>query len=217
MTIPNPSSVSVDEPSSIEPVEINPPGSSEVLSCVGRHLLEERPDVRIGEAESIWRRLDVESRQHMSTETMPTDERACEAMEAGQVDYLITVQHVRSAGRKQGGINAVVYGMPHGPVWAFGHVDHSMIAIVTSPESGLCETVRVTARERAGVANIGPFLPGPWLIVIPVGDPTDKACKALGEALGLAIPVSDDEGTTAVVLFEAGPPPEEGLSSWPGD
>ena len=112
--IPTPSSVSVDEPSSIEPVEINPPGSSEVLSCVGRHLLEERPDVRIGEAESIWRRLDVESRQHMSTETMPTDERACEAMEAGQVDYLITVQHVRSAGRKQGGINAVVYGMPHG-------------------------------------------------------------------------------------------------------
>ena len=49
--------------------------------------------------------------------------------------------------------------------------------------------------------------------VIPVGDPTDKACKALG----LAIPVSDDESTTAVVLFEAGPAPEEGLSSWPGD
>jgi len=215
--IPYPSTVRVDEPSAIQPATLSEPAPSEILACVGRSLAEGRADVRIAEAGPVWNALSSDSKEPISIGAMLADEGACGQMESDRIDYLITVQHAQGYGATQGGINAVVYGMPHGPVWGFGHVDHGMLAVVYKPTGEVCARVRATARERAGLANIGPLLPGPWLIVFPVGDPSQKACGALGEALSETLPASADGASVSVVLFEAGPPPDPTLSPWPGE
>ena len=214
LPFPMPSTVSRDEGPGLEPAPLNEPTPSELLDCVSGHLVERRADLRLAEAGPVWAALPAAPEQDISIEALLADPGACQAMEAQRVDYLVTVQHVQASGSKRGGILTVLYGMPHGPAWRFGYADHGLLAIVYRATGEVCERVHVKARARAGAAVIGPFLPGPFLIVFPVGDPASKACEALGEALSEAIPPSEAGAPGTVLVFEAGPPPET-LSPWP--
>jgi len=123
-----------------------------------------------------------------------------------EVAYLISIQRrEEELPMTEVGALTEIYGMPHGPCAGFVRQDHHLFAVIRAPEREFRDEAGATAHVRAGIFG-GPFLPGPWFLVVPAGDPERRACKVLADALAEAIPEPYEGGTVSVILFEAEAP-----------
>ena len=203
LPIPVPIGVTNDQPEAFRPAPLKPPESSELLACVEGSMVKKRPDIRIADARALYGAIALTPEGGLSIDSLVNDVGARAELARQKIDFVVSVQReVEDLGKWEAGSMTAVYGMPHGPDAGFDRVDHHLLAVVRTTAAEHREELGTTAHHRKGIFG-GPFLPGPWFVVIPVGDPGSRACKALGKSLAEALPEADPDGSVSLALFEA--------------